>query len=221
MFHSPGAAFAMLEQRRAAWVPLVLVMLSTAGLFLWFFSVVDFAWLQERMFAAVPDAAQREQAMKLMSKGTMQAMTVGSVLFTVPTIAALTGLYFSLVSKVRNSDFGFGKGFALSLWASVPSVLLLVLGGMQIMLNPDGRLDFSQLNPVSLNQLFFHVEMGRPWASFLDSLSVIIIWNMVLLVIGYQVWARVSRATAAKVVLIPYAVIYAIWAVVNLMSKAT
>jgi hypothetical protein len=43
----------------------------------------------------------------------------------------------------------------------------------------------------------------------------------VLLVIGYQVWAKASRATAIKVVLIPYAVVYAIWAVVNLMSKAT
>jgi hypothetical protein len=221
MFHSPSAAFAMLEPRRHAWFPLVLLTLFNTALFLWYFSVVDFAWLQEKMFASIPDAAQRENAMKFMSKGTLQAMTVGGALFTVPFVAALAGLYFAIVAKVRNSDFGFAKGFALSLWASVPALAGLVLGAMQILLNPGGQLEFSQLNPVSLNQLFFHVEMGRPWASMLDSLSVISIWSMVLLAIGYQVWAKVSRATAVKVVLLPYVVIYGIWAVVNLMSKAT
>lgn len=221
MFHSPSVAFAMLEQRRAAWLPLVLLTLCNAALLSWYFSVVDFAWLQEKMFAAVPSAAEREQAMKFMSKGTLQAMTVGGALITVPFVAALTGLYFAIVGKVRNSDFGFAKGFALSLWSSIPALLVPVLGGMQIILNPDGRLDFSQLNPVSLNQLFFHIEMNRPWASMLDSLGVMTIWSIVLMVIGYQVWAKVPRATAVKVVLVPYAVVYGIWTVVNLMSKAT
>ncbi|HEX9173168.1 MAG TPA: YIP1 family protein [Telluria sp.] len=218
MFHSPTAAFSMLEPRRHAWLPLVLLIAASAGVLMWYFAVVDFAWLQDRMFASMRDAAQREQAGKVMSRGTLQTMSVAAAVAGIPFVAAVTALYLTLVSKFTHSELPFGKGFALALWSSVPILLVQILGAIQIALNPDGRLDLGQLNPVSLNQLFFHIEMGRPWSSLLDSVSVVSIWNMVLLVIGYQVWTRVPRATAAKVVLIPYAVIYAIWAVSAMLS---
>lgn len=219
MFHSPTAAFAMLEPRRHAWLPLVMLMAASAGVLMWYFAVVDFAWLQDKMFASMRDAAQREQAGNIMSRGVLQGMSVATALLAIPFMAAVTALYFTLVSKFTQSELPFGRGFALALWASVPTLLLNLLGALQIILNPDGHLELGQLNPVSLNQLFFHIEMGRPWSSLLDSVSVISIWNMVLLVIGYQVWTRAPRATAAKVVLIPYAVIYAIWAVAAMLSS--
>ncbi|MFL6676616.1 MAG: YIP1 family protein [Massilia sp.] len=220
MFYDPTRAFAMLQARRHAWLPLVLLVASNAALLFWYFSVVDFAWLLERMFAMIADVEKREHAMKMMSKGMMQTTTMIGGALTVPLFAAIGGLYFLIVGKVRNIDFGFGKGFALSAWASVPGLLMLALGGLQIVLTPGGQLDFSQLNPVSLNQLLFHVDMGRRWAGLLDSLSVITIWGMVLTAIGFQVWARVSRATAFRITLIPYVAIYGIWAAYNLMSKA-
>jgi hypothetical protein len=176
----------------------------------WYFSVVDFAWLSDR-----------DEAVRMGTRRAMQAITVGGTVVAVPFVAALAGLYLTIVSKLSVSDFGFAKGFALYLWSSVPSLLALVLGGMQILLTPNGQLDLSQLNPVSLNALFFHVETSNPWNSFLDSLSVLSIWSLILSMIGFQVWAKVSRATAAKVVLIPCALDYAIWAALNLMSKAT
>jgi hypothetical protein len=218
MFHSPTAAFAMLEPRRHAWLPLVLLISANMVLLMWYFSIVDFAWLQERMFASIRDVAQREQATKLMSRGMLQTMSVGASLVLIPFMAAGTALYFTLVGKFTQSELPFGKGFALALWAAVPTLLVQLLGAMQIMLNPDGRLEMGQLNPVSLNQMFFHIEMGRPWSSLLDSVSILNIWNMVLLVIGYQVWTRVPRATAVKVVLALYAVIYGIWAVSSMLS---
>jgi hypothetical protein len=36
-------------------------------------------------------------------------------------------------------------------------------------------------------------------------------WNIFLLVIGYQMWGKASRATAVKVVVAPYIVIYGAW----------
>jgi len=220
MFYEPRRAFSMLEQRRFAWFPLILLIVVNGGLLFWYFSYVDFAWLQEKMVAAIPDAEQREAAMKAMTADTMKVMSVSGVILSVPIVSALTALYFLIVAKVRNTDFGFGKGFALSLWASVPSLLMPILGAIQIMLTPGGQLEMSQLNPVSLNQLLFQFEMGHPWASWLDSLGVVTIWNMVLLIIGFEVWGKVSRATATKVVLIPYVVFYGVWAAINLMSNA-
>jgi hypothetical protein len=218
MFHEPTRAFGMLAQRPSAWCPLLLLIVANCGLLYWYFSYVDIAWLMEKMVATIPNAAQREAAMKAMSSSLKTISVVGPVL-SVPLVAALTALYFVIVGKVKNIDFGFGKGFALSLWASVPSLLMVILGSMQIALNPGGQLELSQLNPVSLNQLLFQVEMGHPWASWLDSLSVVTIWNIVLLMIGFEVWAKVSRATAAKVALIPYVVVYGVWAAINLMGN--
>lgn len=221
MFHSPGAAFAMLEPRRHAWLPLVLLMTLNVALTMWYFAVVDFAWLQEKMFASLPGTAEREEAARFFSKSSLQVMTVAGTLFYVPAMAAISALYLAIVSKVARRDFSFAQGFALSLWAWVPSLLLLVLGAMQLVLNPDGQLELTELNPVSLNQMFFHLAAEHPWAAFLESLSVFTIWIALVLAIGYRVWAKVSRATAAKVVLIPHAVVYGIWAVIKLMSQAT
>lgn len=218
MFHSPGAAFALLEHRRAAWLPLILLMASTTALMWWYFAAVDYPWLSETMAAAAP-TINGEKPPPL-SRGTMQAMTLPVTLLSVPFFAALSALYYLIVGKVSKREMGFGKGFALSLWASVPGLLLFVLGAMQIMLAADGRLAFSGLNPVSLNQLLFHVDMGNPWSSWLDSLNLFTIWSLILNVIGYQVWTKSSRATAVKVVVISYIVSYGAWAAINLMSKA-
>lgn len=220
MFYDPYRAFHMLERRRFAWLPLVLVTLCSFALYVWYFSVVDFFWLSDQILTTISDAEQRAQAEKVVSKDMMTGTTMMTVIFTPLFFAMLTGLYFAIIGKIRNDDFGFAKGFALSLWASVPNVFLLVLGGMQILLTSGGQFDPSHLNPVSMNQLFFHLEMGNAWAGFLDSINVLSIWNIVLTIIGYKVWSKVSRQSAVKVVVIPYVIIYIGWAVINVMSKA-
>ena len=45
----------------------------------------------------------------------------------------------------------------------------------------------------------------------MDMLSVTFFWGVALMVIGFQAWANVSRVTALKVVLIPYATIFGLW----------
>lgn len=211
IFYDPAKTFASLEQRRAAWLPVILLLLITTVLMLWYFSVVDFAWLMDQMFATIKDPGQRERAQAMMSKQMMLASTIGGALIGLPIVFALIGVYFMFVGKMYAKDFTFGKGFALTAWSYVPSLLALPLGGLQIILSPSGQMGFSDLNPLSLNTLFFHHPLGHPMASLLDSISVISVWTAVLMVIGFQVWAKVKRSAAVKVVLIPNLVIYGIW----------
>ena len=110
-----------------------------------------------------------------------------------------------------NKEISFSGAFALSAWASVPSLLLLPLGAIQILLAANGQVGFSELNPLSLNQLFFQYEMSHPMAAVLDSLSFTSVLGIVLLVIGFEVWTKVSRATALMVVLPPYVLFYGAW----------
>lgn len=220
MFAEPGRAFAAVQQRSMAWLPLLLIMLGSTALFFWYFQIVDFAWLQDRMVAGIPEAQGSEAAHKLMSKDAMQISMLGGTLVGIPLFYSLVAMYFLIVAKIKNLDLGFTKWFSFVSWASLPALLSLPLGAMQILLASNGQLELDQLNPVSLNQLFFHIETGKPWASLLESIDITSVWSAVLMVVGFQVWSKASRSTAILVVAIPYAVIYGVWIAISLGSAA-
>ncbi|MES2015798.1 MAG: YIP1 family protein [Pseudomonadota bacterium] len=221
MFYEPSKTFASLESKRHAWLPLVLVMLSTCALLMWYFSVVDFSWMIDQMNAGIKDAAVREKAAGMMTRGVLQTSALVASLVMIPLVTVVMGVYFMLVAKSMGKEFGFGAGFALSAWSGVTSLLLLPLGGMQILLSSNHQIASSELNPLSLNQLFFHYGMDNKLAGPLDMVSLTTIWGMILMVIGFQAWAKVSRSAATAVVVIPYAVIFAGWfGFAMMMSKA-
>jgi hypothetical protein len=211
MFYEPGRAFSMLEAKRHIWMPLSLLVLASGILMVWYFSMVDFPWFIDQLLSTIKDVAQREQTKSVMNKSFLHVTSILGALFTYPVMFAVAALYFVLVGKTINKDISFETGLALSAWASVPGLLMLPLGGVAIVMASSGQLSFSELNALSLNQLFFHYDMSHPMTGLLDSISVISIWSAVLTVIGFQTWTKVRLSTAVTVVLIPYAVIYAIW----------
>lgn len=219
MFMEPSRAFAAVEKRSMVWLPLVLTALCTTTLLMWYFQTVDFAWLIDRMTASMPDPAAREKVASFMTKSTMQVSSVAGAFIVTPLVYILMAVYFLLVAKIKKLEFGFTKWFSFVAWASVPGLLLLPLGAMQILMANNGQLGLDQLNPLTLNQLFFHLEIGQPWASLLDSINITSIWTAVLLVVGFQVWSKSSRSSSIMIVAIPYAVIYAVWSIISLMSK--
>jgi hypothetical protein len=220
MFMEPSRAFAAIQKRSMVWLPLILTALCTTILLMWYFQSVDFAWLQDRMTAAIPDQEVREKAKGFMTKSMLQTSSLAGALIGIPIVYSLMALYFLMVAKIKKLEFGFTKWFSFVAWASVPGLLMLPLGAMQILLASNGQLGLDQLNPVTLNQLFFHIEMGHPWASLLDSINIHSIWSAVLMVVGFQAWSKLSRTTSVIVVALPYGVIYAVWSVISVMSKA-
>ncbi len=220
MFYDPMRAFAMLQENRATWLPLLLTMVASAAMMFFYYSGVDFEWLKEKMAATMTDPAQREQSMAMMTKTMVMYSSLAGAVLAIPFICLVTGIYLMVAGKMTSKDFTFGKGFSLAAWSLIPMLITSLLGIMMVMLSSTGQMEPSQLNPVSLNQLFFNIEMGKPWGSLLDSVSIATVWQIVLLICGFQVWGKVSRATAIKVTLLPYVVIYGIWIAVNLMSKA-
>lgn len=219
MFMEPSRAFAAVEKRSMVWLPLVFTALCTTTLLMWYFQTVDFAWLIDRMTASMPDPAAREKVASFMTKSTMQVSSIAGAFIVTPLVYVLMAVYFLLVAKIKKLEFGFTKWFSFVAWASVPGLLLLPLGAMQILMANNGQLGLDQLNPLTLNQLFFHLEIGQPWASLLDSINITSIWTAVLLVVGFQVWSKSSRSSSIMIVAIPYAVIYAVWSIISFMSK--
>lgn len=222
IFLEPAATFRRLASRPAAWLPVLAICAANVALFLWYFlGFVDYTWFQEHMLAAIADPAVREQQAGMgMSRETMAYLTAGGGVFAVLAMYAAIALYLLIVGKFTNRELSFGKGFALSAWSSLPNVLVLVLGGMQMLLHSNGQLGMEALNPTSLNQLFFHYEPSHPLAGLLDSLSILFVWNLALQVIGYQAWTGASRGSALRVILIPTVLIYGGWLAFKLSQMA-
>ncbi len=221
MFYEPTKAFGMLTPRRHGWLPLVLAMISSTILLTWYFNVVDFAWLVEQMSAAEKNAAAREQIAQFMTKGMVQGMAIGGSLIGIPVITMLIGVYFMIVAKSMTKEFGFSEGFSLAAWSLLPGLLVLPLGATQIMLSSNAQFSSSELNPLSLNSLVFQYPMTHSLAAPLDMINLTSLWGVFLMIVGFQVWAKVSRATAMKVVLIPYITVVGGWlALAMAMSKA-
>lgn len=211
MFYEPTATFQRLEAKPRGWFPMIVLMASTSALMLWYFSIVDFAWLLDQMLTMMKTAEEREAAAKFMSKTTMQVSSLISGLVMLPLFSAILGVYLMIVSKALSHGISFGKGFALAAWSSVPGILLFPLGAMQILMASSGQLSFSDLNPVSLNQLLFHYDMAHPLTTLLDTLNLTTFWSIFLLVIGFEVWAKVKRSTAILVVIVPFVLVYGGW----------
>jgi hypothetical protein len=213
LFYEPTSAFSILAVRRATWIPVLAVTAANAGVLLWYFlRFVDYAWFQEDLLSSVTDPVERQQQqLPAISQQTMGIMSaIGAVLALVGSYA-ISGLYLVMVGKIKNQEFSFSQGFSLSAWASVPLVLLLPLGATQMLFASHHQIPVEALNPTTLNQLLFRLEASHPFAGLLESLSVLLVWNLALLVIGYQAWTGTARGPAMRIILLPYALIYGIW----------
>lgn len=221
LFYEPGQAFALLAQHRSTWIPVSAVLTANAGLLLWYFlRFVDYAWFEEQLLSGVTDPAERQQQLGAISQQSMAVMSAAGNAVAILGMYALSGLYLMIVGKIRNRELSFGKGFSLSAWASLPSVLLLPLGATQMLLASHRQMPVEALNPATLNQLLFRFEASHPLAGLLESLSVPFFWNLALLVIGYQAWTGSARGSALRIVLLPYAAIYGVWLVYALSRIA-
>ncbi len=221
MFCEPSKAFSDIRNHGRPLLPLLLITLGSALIIFWYYNSVDFLWLQDHLVTAIPDAAQREAAKKFMTKGAMSTMGVVSILIGIPLFSALLACYFLIVAKIKNLPISFSKWFAFVTWSSVPGLLILPLGAIQILLSHNGQLAPEQLNPLTLNQLLFHVDMAHPWKGLLDSVNFTTLWSLGLMTVGFQAWSKLSRATSLFFVLLPSGVIYGIWVAYLLLSKST
>ena len=76
----------------------------------------------------------------------------------------------------------------------------------------NGQIDSSAIQPLSLNELFFHRHMGDGGYQLLVSLSVLQPLAWLLSAIGVQQWSKRPWGFCAVFVLLPVVLIYGAWA---------
>jgi len=209
----PSPTFTRLKARTNAWLPLLVLIVLSLGIMIWWVSTLDFPWLVEHMLAAQPKATPEMRAAmtRFMTPTSMMLSSgIGAVAGTL-VVFALTALYYLIAGKLLGSPIGYGKWFGFSVWTSIPRLLTIPLSALQIVTS-HGRLAPEDLNMVSLNYLLLHLPASNPWAGLAGAADLTMIWSIVLAVLGLKAWTGRSTATCVTVAVLPYVIIYGLWA---------
>lgn len=212
---APSSAFAELRERPRFWFPLLLVVVAAVGLTYWYYSIVDIEWLKDTMYSNNPDIAalpddKRAAAMSMLGRNTMLWSSVVAMCVVIPVVFLLQALYLMVAAKVTKLSPGFKHWFALSCWSALPALLGSIVGAILLILADSTQIAPSVLQPLSLNELLFHVPQGGNGYKLFESLSIPAFLSWALMIIGVRVWSQRSWVFSATMVLLPWVIIYGI-----------
>jgi len=214
---APSSAFVELRERPRFWFPLLLVVLTTAGLTYWYYSMVDIEWLKDLMSSTDPSFQkmsedERAAAMAMFGRNMLLWSSVISMFIIIPVVLLLEALYLLVAAKITKLSFGFKHWFALACWTSLPMLLTTVVAAILLILSENSQVAPSVMAPLSLNELLFHVPAGGPGYTLLESLGIPAFLSWALMMIGVRTWSQRSWAFSAILTLLPWVVIYGLWA---------
>ena len=217
----PRKAFAELDERPRFWFPLLLSVGCTLALLLWYYAVVDVDWLIDKSLSANARAAQmteeqRAMVASRMSRNVLMWSSVGVGVLAVLGLRLVEATYLLLAGKIVNLQRSFKHWFSLGLWTSLPPLLTVIPSVLLLSLSDTRQMDASVMQPLSLNEIFFHKAMGAPGYTLLTSLSVLQPVAWLLAVIAVQTWSRRSWLFSSSFVLLPVIVCYGAWAAFTL-----
>jgi Yip1 domain len=217
---SRGFAHAQRQPVAAGLITLFLLILATSLLFVFYYHSVNLTWLQDRLVAGA-DPVQADDLRKHLTRAMLVTSSIIGILVTVPIIDSAYAVYFFLIGLTRNVPESFGKWFVFVVWSSVPGLLFIPLAAVTIIMHADGQIAPEQLNATSLNELIFHFSHDNVWKSLCDNLSLIFLWNAVLMVIGFRCWTRFSLKSSIAIVLVPNILFYGSWTAIIAASHAS
>lgn len=207
---APGEAFAALQRHPTKLFPLALIVVCTALVMFWYFSIVDFDWYVDDTLAGRGNLSEEQlkaarEAMLSISQGRFTLIgMIGSCVGALVTYVLLAG-YLTMSSALGGDKHRFGHWFSLVCWSNIPALIGVVGMAVTIALSPNGQLSAYDLNPLTLANL--GVVAGTEFQTMLSVISLPMLWTIALLVIGYRQWLQASWIKAAAVVLAPYLLI--------------
>jgi hypothetical protein len=206
-FVAPTKTFADILRSTSWWLPFLLAVLVTVGVTFAIDKQVGFERVVENVIHQSPK--QEEQLANLtpeQREGRIRAMSMG-YRYTSYASPIFILIFSALGALMLWASFNFGLGaqttyaqmFCLWMYASLPRLLSGLLSVVMITVGGNAE-NFDLKNPVGTN-LAYYMPDATPWLkTALSFFDVIGLWNLLLLVIGTAVVAKVSRGKAAAVV---------------------
>lgn len=213
---APASAFEELRQRPRFWFPLLLLVLSTAAVFYWYYSMVDVEWLKYAVLSDDPSMkklpeSERAAAMAMLTRTTLLWSSVVSIILVIPIVFLLWAVYFLLAAKVTRLPQGFKHWFTFVCWTALPMLLSTVVAAILMLLSDTAQVSPSALQPLSFNELVLHRPVGSPGHLIFESLGIPMVLTMILMIIGVRAWSQRSWMFSTIFVFLPNVLLYGAW----------
>lgn len=206
-FVAPSKTFTDILRNARWWLPFALLVLVTLATTFVVDRQVGFERVaenqvhqspkqEERMASLTPE--QKAAQFRGMAKGYKYS-SYGSFAFILIFVAIEALLFWASFNFGLGAQTTFGQMFAVIMYASLPRLLtgLLTIATLMFGNSADA---YDMKNPVGTNPAYFMPDTAPALKAALSFFDVIGIWQLILLVIGTAIVARVSTGKAAAVV---------------------
>ena len=208
IFASPGEAFTRIRERPSILFPLLLVLVPTTLISIWYMQIVDYEWFIDDTLSRFGEMTEQQvEAMRAAYQNQSPMMStfsaiLGSVISTCILYVIHAG-YLTLVSLMTGDGYRFRHWFSLLSWTNLPMLLVALVMAVNIALSPNGQISLYDANALSLASLGLQTDTAS-FQFLFDMFSLPMIWALGLLVMGYQQWVKCGWVRATLVVLAPY-----------------
>jgi hypothetical protein len=214
---SPGKALDQIKPHtRWLWVPLLISMALAAGVLATYYSWVDFEWLVDETIRQLPAENRAESAdavRSFMSPSVSMMTAVIAVVVMTLLIYLIEAIYFHLANKITTgAEVSFGQWFSFAAWTSFVGVFASLAGFVAMLTANSNQMAPEGLQVFSFNNLLVHAQAGDPWYRWASSLSLINIWMLALASIGIARWTGASMVKSTVIAVLPWVLIFGIWA---------
>ncbi|HMA10799.1 MAG TPA: hypothetical protein VKO83_02850, partial [Steroidobacteraceae bacterium] len=96
------------------------------------------------------------------------------------------------------------------------AVLSLIAAALVLLTATSTQLDQADLKPLSINSLFVQRAFDQPGYTLFSSIDLIQFFSIYLSVVGVRAWSGRSWLFSSIFALLPYVLIYGIWAFISL-----
>ncbi len=207
VFVAPSKTFSDILRSTRWWLPFLLLVLVSVASTVVVDRQVGFQRVAENQIRQNPKQEdklasltpeQKAAQMGGMAKGYKYS-SYGSFVFILVFVAIFALLYWASFNFGLGAQTTFGQMFAVWMYASLPKLLIGLLSIVTLLFGNSADA-FDMKNPVGTNPAYYMLDAAGWLKAALGFIDVIGLWQLVLLVIGTAIVARVSRGKAAAVV---------------------
>jgi Yip1 domain len=206
-FVAPSKTFKDILRSTSWWLPFLLLVLVTAVSSVVVEKQVGWERVAENQIHQNP---KQEEAMASLTPeqraGRMQVTasiyrysSFASFAFILVFVAIFSLIYWASFNFGLGAKTTFGQMFAVSMYASLPRLLIGVLSILTLLFGNSAE-SYDMKNPAGTNLAYYMPDVGPALKTALSFFDVIGLWQLALLVIGTAIVAKVSTGKAAAVV---------------------
>lgn len=206
-FIAPTKTFTDILRNSSWWLPFLLLVLVTLGTTVVVEKQVGWGRVaenqihqnpkqEEAMASLTPE--QRASRMQV-TANVWRYLSYGSFAFILFFVALFALIYWASFNFGLGAKTTFGQVFAVYMYASLPRLLIGLLSILTLLFGNSADA-YDARNPVGTNLAYFMPDSEPALKAALSFFDVVGLWQLVLLVIGMAIVAKVSRGKAAAVI---------------------